>query len=190
MSDPIAAKRIDAGIKRGPRKQIDRRPQAALAQGRDGKLISSYPPELRIEVVQTAYKLLAEGKTTNEIGQQFNVPGSTVRLWLLNDDKAQEARRMMVEQELSRTAEGMRFAEDPLALARAREEGRYWQWIAERRDPQRYGQRLAVTNQEVPSDETKLLMNQAQELLTLFREKVVNPEVPAIEHKPLIDKDG
>jgi hypothetical protein len=51
----------------------------------------------------------------------------------------------MVDQELTRTGEEIREATEPLPLARAREESKYWQWIAERRDSQRYGQKQEVS---------------------------------------------
>ena len=184
MSDVQANRRIDAGIKRGPRKQIDRRPKAALAQARDGKLISQYPPELRQQVTEAAYPQLAGGLTTDQIGAQFNVPGSTVRYWLLNDDKAEIARKAMVDQEIARTGEDMRVAADPLALARAREEARYWMWIGERRDSARYGNRLAVESKQVMDPATQELATAATELLRHFRERVVNPPL-ALDNKDL-----
>ena len=183
-SEVQANKRIDAGIRRGPRKLIDRRPKAALAQARDGKLISQYPPELRKQVTEAAYPQLAGGLTTDQIGAQFNVPGSTVRYWLLNDDKAEIARKAMVDQEIARTGEDMRVASDPLALARAREEARYWMWIGERRDSARYGNRLAVESKQVSDPATQELANAAIELLQRFKEKVVNPPLE-IENKGL-----
>lgn len=180
--------RIDEGVRRGPRKQIDRRPKAALAQARDGKLISSYPPELRQQVTEAAHKDLASGLTTCQIGERFGVPGSTVRYWLLNDDKAEQARKAMVDQEIARTGEEMRAANDPLSLARAREEARYWMWIGERRDSARYGNRLAVESKQVIDPASLELASAAQELLKLFREKVVNPV--QIEEKPLESVPG
>ena len=183
MSEPQANKRIDAGLKRGPRLKKDPDRTKPLIR----KVWTNYPPELRQTVLEDSRTLLAQGWTTSEIGKKHSVPASTVRFWLLNDPVAEEARNTMFDYELMLRGELIDTADDALALGRAREGFRYWSFLAERRDAKRYGQRLAVTNQEVPSDETKLLMSQAQELLSLFREKVVNPiDAPKqLEEKPL-----
>jgi hypothetical protein len=131
--------RIDAA--RDPRKNIDRKPRASLT----GTFTTPYPPGTRDKVTAASYTLLASGRTTDEIGAQFNVPGSTVRFWLLNDPQAEEARLSMIEHELARTGEQLRVADEPLSLARAREEARYWMWIAERRISRLYGQKQELT---------------------------------------------
>lgn len=174
--------RIDEGVKRGPRTKDPDRTKPLVK-----KVWTNYPPELRQAVLDDAKTLLAQGWTTAQIGHKHSVPGSTVRFWLLNDKDAEQARDTMFDYELMLRGELIDTAPDALALGRAREGFRYWSFLAERRDAKRYGQRLAVTNQEVPSDETKQLMSQAQELLTLFREKVVNHiDAPAaLPEKPL-----
>ena len=140
-----AVKRIDAGIKRGPRKQVDRRPKAALT----GMFISKHSPEERQELIRQAQEAIMAGETTDQFAQRKGISGRTVRYWLL-DDPATElvARRALINGELVRTLEEMREAKhsnSPLPLACAREEFRAWSWIAERREARLYGQKQEVT---------------------------------------------
>ena len=152
---PLVNKRIDAGIKRGPRPQIDRRPKAALAQDRSGRMISSYPPDLRVRVVAACHEQIEQGRTPAEIASDFGVPARTVQYWLLADPQAEAARAALIASELARTLDDMRMPEDPaddtpLRLARAREEFRAWSWIAERRESRLYGPKQEVTLQVEP----------------------------------------
>lgn len=173
--------RIDEGIKRGPRK-AKTIPKAALS----GMFISPHSPELRQTVTQRAPELLAAGLTTNEIGAQYGIPGRTIRYWLINDDNAEQARKSMVDQELTRTGEEIRAATEPLPLARAREEARYWMWIAERRDSQRYGQKQELTvKAEIKME--GVLDSLSQSILERIRTIDVTP-VPVLPQ--LEDKDA
>lgn len=134
--------RIDEGIKR-PRKTHP--PRAALS----GQFKCTVSPERKTEIIEAALEAITNGRNTDQIGEQFGIPGRTLRYWLLNDDRAHAARKAMVDQELIRTGEELRLADAPLPLARAREEFRYWSWIAERRDAQRYGLQTHVTVEHV-----------------------------------------
>lgn len=149
MSEVVANRRIDAGIKRGPRKQIDRRPKAALAQARNGQLISQHSPELKAQVIKECQELIAVGYTPAEIALRHGIPPRTVQYWLLGDETAEKARGQLIASELARTLDDMRKPTDaaddsPLRLARAREEFRAWSWIAERREARLYGQKQEV----------------------------------------------
>ena len=130
--------RIDEGIKRKPKKHP---PKAA----RTGMFMPTVTPEQKQIILKATYEGLARGLNTNELGEHFGIPGRTIRYWLINDDNAHEARKALVDQELVRCGEEIRDAQEPLPLARAREEFRYWSWIAERRDAQRYGQKQELT---------------------------------------------
>ena len=145
-----ATKRIDAGIKRGPRRQIDRRPKSANAHARDGTFISTISPELKAKVIEECRTLIATGQTPAEIATRNGLSPRTVQYWLLGDEKAEEARGQLIAAELARTLQDMRKPEDgeedsPLRLARAREEFRAWSWIAERRQARLYGQQNKLT---------------------------------------------
>ena len=155
--------RIDKGVKRP---KPNRMPRAALS----GQYLSPIAPERKQEIIEAAYQGLASGLTTDQLGERYGISGRAIRYWLLNDDKAEQARKAMVDQELARTGEEIRLATEPLPLARAREEFRYWAWIAERRDSARYGQKQEVT----------VLQGDLGERLRRARERV-------IEHSPDTD---
>ena len=182
MTDSSPHKRIDAGIKRGPRKQIDRRPKAALT----GQFISKTPEPLKQQILEDCLASMLQGETSDQIAARHGIPGRTLRYWLLDDPRADQARRQLINGELTRTLEEMREAKDsdsPLPLACAREEFRAWSWIAERRESRLYGQRLAVENQSVIGNEDKKLLSDASELLGLFKARV-KPEEKLIESVP------
>ena len=127
-------------MKRGPRRKDPERTKPLVK-----KVWTDYPPETRQAVLEDAKTLLAQGWTTAQIGQKHNVPGSTVRFWLLNDKDAENARDAMFDYELTLRGELIDTAPDALALGRAREGFRYWSFLAERRDAKRYGQKQEVT---------------------------------------------
>ena len=191
MSQPAANKRIDAGIPRGPRKS---RPKPSdlereeRARARTGTFLPIHTPEQRKAVLDDALQALQQGLTTEDIGLKHGVSGQAVRTWLVAaGEEHSQARTIFYSRMQVRYLDQIETSEDPLALARAREGFSGWHKVAQVRDPKNFGQRLAVTNQELPSDESKALMSQAQELLTLFREKVVNPIAApaALPEKPL-----
>ena len=172
--------RIDEGVKRGPRRKDPERTKPLVK-----KIWTDYKPETKRTVLEDAKTLLAQGWTTAQIGEKHNVPGSTVRFWLLNDRDAEEARDAMFDYELTLRGELIDTAPDALALGRAREGFRYWSFLAERRDAKRYGQRLAVESKQVSDPATQELATAAIELLARFREKVVNPEPIALPIKDI-----
>ena len=183
--------RIDEGIKRGPRKKVDRQPKAALT----GQFLPKFTPEQRQAILEDTYQAIQAGETTDSIGQRYGITGRAIRHWLLDDPKADQARKTLINGELARTLDEMkqaRFADSPLPLACAREEFRAWSWIAERRESQLYSQRthIEVANQPLSKVDAELL-GSAQELLKLFKarsvERVVETEdaaPAAIENKP------
>ena len=197
MSDPqhsAAHVRIDEGVKRGPRNQIDRRPKAANAQDRKGQIVSTISPELKATIIRECHELMATGKTPAEIAISHNVSPRTVQYWLLGDETAEAARGQLIASELARTLDDMReppegTPDSPLRLARAREEFRAWSWIAERRESRLYGQKQEVSvKTESLSERDAGLLTSAQELLTLFKARqaqaVDNPVIEA--HPPAL----
>ena len=136
--------RVDEGIKRGTRIKLkkDRSPK--------GQWITAYTPEARKAAVEDALEALQRGETTDQIANRHGMPGVTLRTWLIADPRTDPARAVMVAAELSRTLQDMQNAQEPLALARAREEFRGWSWIAERRVPALYQAKHELTVNTVP----------------------------------------
>lgn len=137
--------RIDEGVKRGPRPKRTHPPKAALT----GMFLCSVEPDRKKMIIADAHNGIASGLNTDQIGQRHGIPGRTLRYWLLNDDDADKARKALIDQELARVGEEMKEAKtatSPLPLACAREEFRYWSWMAERRDAKRYGVQQQAIN--------------------------------------------
>ena len=168
--------RIDEGIKRGPRKQVDRRPKAAL----NGQFLPKFTPEQKQAIIADTLKSLEAGETTEQIAARYGITGRAIRHWLLDDPQADTARRIMVNGELARTLDEMKeakHADSPLPLACAREEFRAWSWIAERREYKLYGAKQEISVKTEPlSDKDVGLLEDASELLRLFKSKLIQAE--------------
>jgi hypothetical protein len=104
------------------------------------------PDDQRQAIITQSYDRLRAGEPTDQIAASYGLSGRTLRHWLLDDPQADQARRTLINGELARTLDEMRCANDPLPLARAREEFRAWSWIAERREARLYGQKQEVTH--------------------------------------------
>ena len=181
-SQSAAHARIDEGIKRGPRRQINRQPKAALT----GQYLSPVTPERKQQIIEAALLGLAAGLSTDQIGEQHGITGRALRYWLLDDERAQRARLAMINQELARTGEDLRaakHADSPLPLACAREEFRYWSWIAERREARLYGPKQEVTHQT--ADMSALLQAVSERLLAERQLNVVSTPQIAVQHEAI-----
>lgn len=135
--------RIDKGTKRDYRALARRQPRTE--KGTFGLI---HPPELKAKAILDALNSLPFGETTDSIAQRHQVPGSTLRAWLLADDSAAAdvARAMFLAHELAIRANEIDTSADPLTLARAREAFRAWAWIAERRNAKIFGQKQEITH--------------------------------------------
>ena len=142
--------RIDEGIKRGkrlPRKQVDRRPKAALSGYHH--VMPRVDEQRRAAILADCHAALQHGETTDQIGARYGISGRAVRYWLLDDPQAEAARRQLINGELVRTLDEMREAKHALTslpLACARAEFDAWSWIAERREARLYGPKQEVTH--------------------------------------------
>jgi hypothetical protein len=136
--------RIDKGTKRDYRALARRQPRTN--KGTFGLI---HDPEKRKAAILDALNSLPAGEPTDQIAARHQIPGSTLRAWLISDDLlndgANAARKSFLSHELSLRANQIDEALDPLSLARAREAFRAWSWIAERRESQMFGQRTEVT---------------------------------------------
>src|SRR5258706_12184896 len=119
--------RIDKGTKRDYRGLARRQPRTK--RGTFGLI---HPPELKAAAILDALNSLPFGEPTDSIAQRHNVPGSTLRAWILADETidagANAARSVFLAHELTLRIDDIEAAQDPLTLARARESFRAWSW--------------------------------------------------------------
>lgn len=168
--------RIDDGVKRGPRKPIDRRPKQGLATKARGPYLPRLTAEARATVLAECYERLSYGDTTDQIAADHGLPGRTLRQWLLGDADADAARLWLINGELARTLDELRdakYADSPLALACAREEFRAWSWIAERREARIYGQKQEVTTTNYVGVDVASLASAARLIAQVRRRQLV-----------------
>lgn len=137
--------RIDKGTKRDYRALARRQPRT-----NKGMFDLIHTKEVKQKAILDALDCLRHGETTDSIAQRHNVPGSTLRAWILADDsldgQANIARSIFLAHELTIRADEIDKALDPLTLARAREAFRAWSWIAERREARLFGQKQEVSH--------------------------------------------
>ena len=171
-----ATKRIDKGIKRGPRnKQNPISPKADL-----GTWV--IPPGLNPKEVLDRY-LTAE--TTGQIAAQYGLSRKALVRWL-RQEVPEEWKSVQIIRALCRKDdgdEGLEVASDALSLARAREQLKSAQFDLERLDSNTWGQRthIDVATQPLSAVDTELL-GSARELLTLFKAKLAGV-APALQDR-------
>ena len=195
-SEPQANRRIDAGIKRGPRvKPSDmEREVRERARQTNGTFLPVHTPEQRRAVLDDALQCLQQGLTTDDIAKKHGVSGQAVRTWLVAaGEEYSMARTIFYARMQVGYLEQIESANDPLALARGREGFSGWHKLAQVRDPKNFGpsQQISVKNEPL-SDKDAGLLQSAQELLALFKakaEKVVNPPQIEVSNAPLSDSD-
>lgn len=160
------------------------------------------PHAERANIVQDALHRLDKGETTDDIAKSHNVPGSTLRSWLLVDCPVeadhQRARyiatqlQSAIEDIEGRPAEAVNSNEEgktsekesredrQLSLARARERFRAWAWVAERRLPHLFAQKQEVA--------MTIDIGLADKLLRA-RERVIEGECTPVTRAPGQSKD-
>lgn len=179
--------RIDKGTKRDYRALARRQPRT-----NKGTFGLMHSPESRAAVILDALNSLPAGESTDSIAARHNIPGPTLRAWLLADESldnaANSARRSFLSFELSLRASDIDNAADPLTLARAREAFRAWAWIAERREARLYGMKQEVTH-EVGQSFTEALLSIIKARQLRDTGVMSNPNPLITNESPITDAD-
>ena len=131
--------RIDKGMKRSYRQQARTKPLV-----RTRTYNAPHDPKVREALLKSLPEEIIKGRTVREVAEQHGIPVSTLKSWVLGDTAVENARGVVIDSELTLRMEAIDVADDPLALARAREGFRAWAWIAERREARLYGQQTSV----------------------------------------------
>jgi transposase-like protein len=191
--DVAATKRIDAGIKRGPRikpatlpkiklkpSQVEneqRQEARAMLRNAQGQMISRYTPEFKQQVIADVLANLEYGITVEDVAKERNLPPATLHSWLIADNRASEARTQYYSMQVAKALERLETGDSPLELARGRELHRAWITTAAVRDNANFGQKQELTIK----DNTDL-----GERLRRSRERTIDGEVvkPAAPAQP------
>ena len=177
--------RIDEGVKRGPRKP--REPGTRLAKLKSIPGISYCPTKLtNVKPIDIITRYL-NGESSEQIAHSLTVTRQGLAYFLRKnaEEDWREAQIIQAVERKELAEELLASCNDPLSLARAREQLRAAQWDLERLFSRLYGQRLSVESKQVMDPATQELANAAIELLARFREKVVNPEPIALDNKDI-----
>jgi hypothetical protein len=156
MSNP-AHVRIDEGVKRGPRK-LGRGYRGSIKK-RDpetGQVMRVMPTDL---VPATVIERYLSDERTADIAASYGVARSRLNQWLIENAedvwrKAQVARAVT---SLETAKDQLGAAEDPLTLARAREQLRGAQWELERLYSRLFGVKQEITHSVSVTVESEVL---------------------------------
>ena len=96
----------------------------------------------RNAIIEAALPLLAQGVSTDDIAKPYGITGRTLRNWLITSPNADQARAQFLADKLIESAEEIESAPDAFPLARAREKFKSYSWLAERRLPHLFGQKI------------------------------------------------
>lgn len=101
------------------------------------------PLERKTVILEDAKTRILEGWTLYQIAEKHGITSRTLSTWLHQlGDEYTELRQVWIDNMLLEAKESLDKAEDTFPLARAREQWKAATWYAERRDAQRYGQKI------------------------------------------------
>src|SRR5690349_5569237 len=100
MSDNKAHVRIDDGIPRKTRKDY-RRDALKAPRSKKGTFLCQLDPAKRAEIILEAPERILRGETTTQIAASYGIPSSTIRSWLIGNEKCEQARGAMLGMELA-----------------------------------------------------------------------------------------
>ncbi len=178
MTDP-AHKRIDAGVKRGPKQRLGPRltPPKTLPPGvsyHPSKLIGVQPSDLIARYLN--------GESSEQIAHSLLCTRQGLSYFLRKnaEDDWKEAQIVQAIERKDRAEDAIELASDPLSLAQAREQLKAAQWDLERLFNRMYGQKQEI-NHTVQTPNAPSLLADALQLLSLVRdqrkeEKLVSSE--------------
>lgn len=142
--------RIDEGVKRGPRKKPG--PKPSSPRRNNGQFINVLPNEP--EAIKAALEAYRSGATLQQIADYHQVTKQAVYGWLLGELGGEQHAMLVTQALTSRIASAddrLETADNPLDLARAREQCRNARLDLERRRSHLYGQKQEVTHTVAPS---------------------------------------
>lgn len=116
-----------------------------MKNGRKRRLIAfMISADRKALIIAESIPKLSLGISTEVIGKEYGIDGSTLRRWLVNDPSAEDARAEFLTERLMESLKAIDEADDVFPLARAREQFRAWSWMAERRLPSRFGPKAEI----------------------------------------------
>lgn len=100
--------------------------------------------------IEDIINLLVEGKTYREIANKFDCALSTLHQFLTSDEhsaRANQALSISASQYANQAEQVLKDAEkDKIEMQRARELAQHYRWMAGKRNPGKYGDRLKTDN--------------------------------------------
>lgn len=130
--------RIDEGVKRGPRRPIQRH----NSQSRSIVGSQSVPAQQRNYIIDQ----IASGRLMRDVAKELAVTPAAISQYLAQDPEYQAAKECGIEQQLERWQAEMEAAQDPLNLARGRELFRAVAWRGEREHSHRWGAKQEISH--------------------------------------------
>jgi transposase-like protein len=178
----VPSRRIDKGVKRGPR--LKPGPKRSAARSNNGRWLPILPNEP--QAIKRALEDYSKGATLQQIANKHGVTRHAVYTWLLGDLGGEQHNALVTQALTARIAEAdevLETSESPLNVQRGREQARFARMDYERRRPHLYGQKNETTVTVVPVLSITVAPMPNAALLQSDQ-----PGPITIEHKQLVDK--
>jgi len=190
----IPPRRIDKGVKRGPRqKPGPRRSSPRRNNGQFLPILSNDP-----EAISNALKDYSHGATLQQIADKHGVTRHAVYGWLLGDLGGEQHASLVTQALTARIAEAdekLENSNNPLNVTQGREQARFARMDLERRRPHLYGIRQEVQHIHtvvIPDIDITDLLNKVRGIKDIRTSDVMsNPPIeveggvsPSIEEDP------
>ena len=185
MTEPVH-KRIDEGLKRGPRQKTGPKPSSPRRDnGQFLPVLSNSPQD-----IARALQDYANGATLEQLAKEHGVSRQAIYGWLLGELGGEQHSALVTRALTARIAKGdemLDTATNPLDLQRGREQARNARLDLERRRANLYGAKsmIDVTVQQVTIEQS--LSNSSLALLSKLRGEPIEVEggvVPSLTSEP------
>jgi hypothetical protein len=171
----VPSRRIDKGVKRGPRLKPGRKPRSPRRNNGDFLPILSNDPE----AIKKALEDYSKGATLEQLARKHKVTRQAIYGWLLGDLGGEQHSSLVTQSLTARIASAdhlLDTGDNALDVQRGREQARFARMDYERRRPHLYGQK-----QEIVIDDKRDL----GERLRRARERVIEGTVVSVTQDAL-----
>ena len=180
MNSEAPYKRIDKGVKRGPRLKPGPKPSSPRRKnGQILETLSNKPEDIR-----QALQEYSQGATLEQLAERHQVSRQAIYGWLLGDLGGEQHSGLVTQAltaRIARADEVLETSDNPLDVTRGREQARFSRMDYERRRPHLYGQKQELTvKAELKMD--SILEGHCQKILE--RIGAVQPKLQVIDVIP------
>jgi transposase-like protein len=143
-----------------------------------GRMLSSVPEDKKLQIIEEAKRRIIEDHSRlDEIAADHGISPRLLDYWMAGlGEEYRALRRAWLDRKLVESEENIAVSEDPFNLAKARELRKCAEWYAERRDPERYGQKQEITHKQDEPTDPQEIRKKIEELESKLGVKTITQE--------------